>query len=359
MELENRSLPGPAAAAWEKYLDRVPTTDDRLEICYRVGKLYLQAEQYAPAAAAFVHAEQLAGDNAELKQRIGPQLVTCLRRLGLYGEVGRELSRRVETGAEGTARGKVLATLAGEPLTEADLDRLIERRVDQMLAVQGAPANEAARQTVLRELSAPAVRNQLFQELLQRELFTRRARELKLDRDDEFLAAQQALSEDLLARRFQDRELGQVKPTETDLTAFHQAHPELFRQPESLRVTYFKLRADEQPAAVLKDVKSAEDFSKLAGAARRPTADRRSPPAPRRSSAASRIRNWATRTACSRWPQGSGPKRRTSAATAGTWCWWKARRPSGRCRWPKSATGWRRSIRTARFRKCRSGCSAI
>ena len=139
MELENRSLPGPAAAAWEKYLDRVPTTDDRLEICYRVGKLYLQAEQYAPAAAAFVHAEQLAGDNAELKQRIGPQLVTCLRRLGLYGEVGRELSRRVETGAEGTAQGKMLATLAGEPLTDADLDRLIERRVDQMLAVQGLP----------------------------------------------------------------------------------------------------------------------------------------------------------------------------------------------------------------------------
>jgi peptidyl-prolyl cis-trans isomerase C len=264
LELENKSLSGPAASVWEKYLDRAPAADDRLEILYRIGKLHLQAEQYGPAAAAFVHAEQLAPADGEWKKRIGPQLVTCLRRLGLYGEVGRELSRRVEVGAGGAGPGRVLAKLAGETLTEADLDRMLERRVDQLLAMQGATGDEAARQELLKQLSAPQLRTQLFQELLQRELFTRRARELKLDQDAEFQAAHQALAEDLLARRFLERELGTIRPTETDLESFYKAHPESYRQPESLRVTYFPLRAGEDPQSVLKAVKSADDFKKLA-----------------------------------------------------------------------------------------------
>jgi hypothetical protein len=108
--------------------------------------LFLQAEQFDRAAAALLRCEQAAEDDPALRKKVGPELVTCLRRLGLYGEVGRELSRRVEAGAEDVQQGKVLATLGGEPLTEADLDRLIERRVDQMLAMQGATGVEALRQ---------------------------------------------------------------------------------------------------------------------------------------------------------------------------------------------------------------------
>jgi hypothetical protein len=279
LELENKSLHAQAATVWEKYLDRAPAADDRLEILYRIGKLHLQAEQYGPAAAAFVQAEQIAPDDAELKRRIGPQLVTCLRRLGLYGEVGRELSRRVEAGASGTGQGRVLAKLAGESLTEADLDRMIERRVDQLLTMQGAPGDEAARQELLKQLSAPQVRGQLFQELLQRELFTRRARELKLDQDAEYLAAQQSLAEDLLARRFQERELGAIQPTETDIESFYKSHAERYRQPESLRATWFPLRSGEDAQAVLKNVKSPTDFTKLA--TERATADGGKPEATR------------------------------------------------------------------------------
>lgn len=75
--------------------------------------------------------------------------MTCLRRLGLYGEVGRELSRRVESGAEGVKKGNVLATLAGEELTEADLDRMIQRRVEQILSLQGANRIEPMRQKLM------------------------------------------------------------------------------------------------------------------------------------------------------------------------------------------------------------------
>ena len=97
----------------------------------------MQAEEFDRAAAAFVRSEQAAGGDA-LRRNIAPHLMTCLRRLGLYGEVGRELSRQVEVGAEKQERGQVLATLDGEPITDSDLDRMIERRVDQMLSMQEA-----------------------------------------------------------------------------------------------------------------------------------------------------------------------------------------------------------------------------
>jgi hypothetical protein len=122
IQLEDKSLAGESARAWEKYLDQTPDAEDRAEVLYRVGKLYLQAEEYGPAAAAFVRCEQAAGEDEELKRKVGTQFVTCLRRLGLYGEVGRELSRRVEAGADDVGQGRVLATLAGETLTD-DLER--------------------------------------------------------------------------------------------------------------------------------------------------------------------------------------------------------------------------------------------
>ena len=163
IELEEKSLPGEAARVWEKYLAAAPDEQDRAEILYRIGKLHLQAEEFAPAATALVRAEQSAGKETDLRGKIGPLMIECLRRLGLYGEVGRELSRRVEAGAEQVGKGKVLATVAGEEIGEADLDRLLERRVDQMLALQGAGGDAATRQALLKQLGQPQMRQRLLQ----------------------------------------------------------------------------------------------------------------------------------------------------------------------------------------------------
>lgn len=279
MELEDRSLAGQSARAWEKYLDQTPDVEDRAQILYRIGKLYLQAEEYGPAAAAFVRCEQAAGEDEEIKRKVGTQFVTCLRRLGLYGEVGRELSRRVEAGGEDVGQGKVLATLAGETLTDADLDRMIEQRVDQMLAMQGATGDEQTRQMLLKQFAAPQMRERLFQELLQRELFTRRARELKLDQDEEFVRGRQALEDDLLASRFRAKELKTIQPTDVDLQAYYETHKDSYKQPESAEVVFFKLDEGEDSSEVLKDIKSADDFKKVA-AKRQRTGDAGEPQQP-------------------------------------------------------------------------------
>ncbi len=281
LELEERSLDAQAARAWQDYLDADPQTADRAEVLYRIGRLYMQADEFGEAAAALVRSELAAEGDRELAAKIGPRLVECLRRLGRYGEVGRELSRRVEAGADDTGKGNVLASLAGEELTDADLDRMIEARVDQMLAMQGA-ADEAARQAVLRQFSSPEARRQILQELLQTELFCRRARELKLDQEETFLQARQQMEQDLLASRFLSRQLERIRPTDVDLESYYTANRDRYKEPEAAEVRLITLGPEEDPAGLLAAITSADDFRKLAAERPSPGTSAGQSPPPRR-----------------------------------------------------------------------------
>ena len=106
VELEERGLNEQAAAAWADYLEADPDSEEYADILYRVGKLQMQAEQFDRAAAALVRAELAAKDDKELRDKIGPKLVECLRRSGRYGEVGRELARQVKVGGGRSGPGK-------------------------------------------------------------------------------------------------------------------------------------------------------------------------------------------------------------------------------------------------------------
>jgi peptidyl-prolyl cis-trans isomerase C len=264
LELEERGLDAQAARAWQSCLEADPDASDRAEIFYRIGGLYLEADEFVEAAAALVRSEMAAAGDDDLQRKIGPKLIECLRRLGRFGEVGRELSRQVEAGGEETGEGTVLATLAGEELTEADLDRMIERRVDRILAMQGVPGDEAARQAVLRQFNSPQARRQILQELLQTELFCRRARDLKLDREEDFLQARRQLEQDLLASRFLAGQLEKIRPTDVDLQSYYKANPDRYQEPESAEVRTMALDGEEDAAALLAKVSSADDFRKLA-----------------------------------------------------------------------------------------------
>ncbi len=262
--LEERSLYAEAARIWHAYLGANPTDPQRAEILYRAGKLAIQADDFNQAVTALVQAEQAAVDDSDLKTKIGPLIIDCLRRLGRYGEVGRELSRRVEFGAEQTGKGPVLATIAGDEFTEADLDRMIERRVDQMLSVQSGHQDVAHRDALLKQFSSPAVRRQIFEEVLQTELFSRRACEMQLDRDEEFLRARRFLEENLLANRFLAREFGKVHPTDVDIESYYKAYQKQYEEPETMTVVLLELDEQQDVQVVRKRITSSNEFRLLA-----------------------------------------------------------------------------------------------
>ena len=85
LALEARSLSRAAAETWQAYLRSEPATSERANLLYRIGRLYLEAEDYDAAVVALVQAEQLAVEDPALQEKIGPRIVDCLRRLGRYG----------------------------------------------------------------------------------------------------------------------------------------------------------------------------------------------------------------------------------------------------------------------------------
>jgi hypothetical protein len=113
-------------------------------------------------------------------------------------------------------------------------------------------------------MSAPTARKQILQELLKTELFCRRAREMGLDREEDFRQARDQLLQSLLADRFLMRELDKIRPTEVDIESYFKANQSQYETPESLRVVSIRLQEKEDPSAVLGKIKSADDFRHLA-----------------------------------------------------------------------------------------------
>jgi hypothetical protein len=260
--LEQKSLAREAAREWERHLERSGDDPESPQILYRAGALRMEAGDYGEAVRNFVAAEQEARrKGATLPAQAGSKVVDCLRRLGLYGEVGRELSRRVTVGKEGSGDPKVVATYAGEKITEADLDRMIERRVDELLALEGG-GDEERRKEILKGLNTPQHRRQLLQEILRVELLARRARETGVDKEGAFRDAFRRAEEGLLASRYMDRELSSIRPTEVDLQSYYSANKESYRRPESASVTALPLKADETPAKALEGIAGIDDFRK-------------------------------------------------------------------------------------------------
>jgi len=262
--LEERSLPAESAAVWREYLSQAPAADDRAEVLYRVGRLLMDAEDFSGAAAALVEVEPLLDEQDALRTKLGSKLIECLRRLGRYGEVGRELSRQVEVGARDSQQGQTLATIAGEALTESDLDRMIEKRVDRLLKMQPGGAPAPSRKQLLTQYESAAARQQLLRDMLERELFTRRARELKIDREDAFTEAREWLESELLASQFLARELGKIVPTEVDLESFYKANQTIYQQPATATVVILPVESDQKADEVLAKITSAAAFRQRA-----------------------------------------------------------------------------------------------
>jgi hypothetical protein len=141
---------------------------------------------------------------------------------------------------------------------------MIERTVDRVLAMQPAGAFAPSREQLLEQYEAGEARQRMLQEIIQRELFSRRARELGLDREASFQQTRSFLETELLAGQFLSRELAKIQPTDVDLEAFYQAYESEYRQPESASIVVLPLGKDQPSDEVLSQIETADDFRQLA-----------------------------------------------------------------------------------------------
>jgi len=269
LKLEQQGLAQPAAEAWGDYLDTAaPDAPEAAGIFYRIGKLHQEARSFEPALAAYYRAEALKpGDDltADLGRRIGE----CLEAMGRFAALRHELADRVSIDPNAAKAGSaVVAEIGKEPITEAELDRKIEERIESELARFGGQLSETQRskqkEAMLNQLSGGAARLQFLQQLIAEEVLYRKARQTGLAEKPEVRRQLEESQRGLLAglvlqRRVEDF----AKITEDEVKARYEANKESLRIPESLKLSRVKVDTEEAAKARIAQGSEGTDWEPL------------------------------------------------------------------------------------------------
>lgn len=238
LKLEKQGLQASSVDAWIDYLNVADLpVDDRARIWYRVGTLQEDALDHAAALVSYYRSESLSPVE-DLRAEIARRTRECLESMGRFAALRYELEDRVDLDADSGSSGDiVVAEIGSQPITQAELDRRIETLIQRQLASMASylPEEEQKRQkeALLKQYATSMGRQQLLTQFIAEEILYRRARQSKLADDPEVRALLQAQEHALLAQQVMTRELAdRIELTPADLTAYYEAHPEEFAQPE-------------------------------------------------------------------------------------------------------------------------------
>ncbi|MBM3880015.1 MAG: hypothetical protein FJ387_09900 [Verrucomicrobia bacterium] len=270
MKLEKQGLTQAAVQAWQEYLHAGDLSNDAASrIWYRLGKLHQEEKQYEAAVAAFYRSESLER-LPELADDLGRRAQECLEAMGQFAALRYELAERVGLNpAAKTAGDEVVAEIGPQKITQAELDRAIEQKIEQQLAqyAMALPEEERKRQkeALFKQLASAEQRLQFLQQLVVESILYRQAREEKLAEDPATRALLLDLQRTLLAQRMMEKEMAdQIKITTGDLQTYYQAHLKDYLAPPRAKIGHIQVAKEDQAQAALNGLGENGDFEALA-----------------------------------------------------------------------------------------------
>jgi hypothetical protein len=230
LKLEKQGLNQAAAEAWRDYLAVAGGSAERVaKLWYRIGTLHQEARQYEQALDSYYRSERFA-DVDVLAGEIGRRTQECLEALGKFAALRYELAERVGLDEDAAAAGDtVVAEIGPRTITQAELDGLIEARIERQLSQFASflPQEERRQQKeqLLQQFSTTTQRLQFLNEVILQEMLSRRARELQLTEDPEVRALLEDQERAVLASRVIEQAYSdRINITPGDLQTYYQAH---------------------------------------------------------------------------------------------------------------------------------------
>jgi len=133
-KLASSSLYTRAARVWQDYLSFAKVSDaERAKALFQVGTLLEKAGMYEEAIEYYYRSE-ITAKLSELEQQINTHIKDCFERLGKFSALRYELMDRTSFKKSEKAGSRIVAEIGAEKITEADLDAIIERTIDNQLA---------------------------------------------------------------------------------------------------------------------------------------------------------------------------------------------------------------------------------
>lgn len=272
LKLEQQGLSGPAATAWNEYLSAArPEAKEAAGIYYRIGKAHQEAHDYEAALEAYYRAEALPGgsDGSELATDLGRRIGESLEAMGRFAALRHELSGRVALDSASSTSGQVVAEIGTEKITEADLDRKIEERIEGELARFGGRLDEAEKtrqkEAMLSQFGGKEARLQFLQQLIAEEVLYRKARQIELAEKPEVRRQLEESRRSFLARLVLQRRVEDyAKISEDEVKARYEANKESLRIPESFLVSRIVFPSAEAAQTRIAAGSEGTDWEELA-----------------------------------------------------------------------------------------------
>ena len=137
---------------------------------------------------------------------------------------------------------EILAVVAGENITEADVENFIQNMPQEQRAYA----------------SNPYFRNHCLDQLVTIRAYAKLGEELKLEETDEFKRIMENARKDLLAQMAIAETLKGTEVTEEEIAAFYEENPHLFRKGETVSAKHILVKEEDECNAVLASITSGE-----------------------------------------------------------------------------------------------------
>lgn len=137
---------------------------------------------------------------------------------------------------------EILAVVAGEAITQADLDTFL----------QGVPREQQA------YVSNPAFREQFLEQLMSLYLFAKKGEEDKLEETEEFKKTMKNARREILAQFAMRDTLKDIAVSEEEVQAFYDANQNQFKKGETVSAKHILVATEEECNEVLATITSGE-----------------------------------------------------------------------------------------------------
>jgi parvulin-like peptidyl-prolyl isomerase len=268
-KLDERGLYQEAAGLWRDYAATGGLAEaEQAKALFHAGVSLEKAGQFAQAVEQYYRSE-LATPLDELGPQINTHVKQCFEALGNFAALRYELMDRTSLNASEAAGGKVVAEIGPEKITEADLDAMVERSIENQLASVKAfmspeQVNEQKKR-LLEQYRAPQAKQQFLQGWMAQEILYRQALDEGLAEKPETKQVLADVTRGVLSQQLMDDKLAsKINITETDLQTYYAANKDKYVEPAGAKISHIRVADEDRAAELLKRIGDGEDFAALA-----------------------------------------------------------------------------------------------
>jgi peptidyl-prolyl cis-trans isomerase C len=241
--LLSKGLAHQAALAYEAYIEKSRAgKKDLAGVCYKLGGIYMDLQEYEPALRSFYKAELL-DRNAAYTTQMNERVVEALENLGLSQQAQYELDSRTAINPPAKKDEKIVARIGKREITEKEVDSAIERLPEWMQ--QDAKTGDG--------------KKRFIREYVAGEMLYDKAQKLGLDKTPKFRETLAQIKKQVVVEGLLKLEVGQnLKISPEDLELYYKANKEKYASSGKVKISYVTIGLEDKKDPAVSALKSGK-----------------------------------------------------------------------------------------------------